>query len=198
MIFDMDAFNAVIERKSPPSQAQISAIPTVYQGVRFRSRTEARWAAFFDAIKLQWQYEPEGFERDGMRYLPDFWLPKIHNRGTDRGGCYFEVKPAVPTQLELAKARMIAHGARKFVVLAEAGPVPMADEYLHEIVRLVGLDWDDAGLRFGACNACDAVNIDFYASNEPSCSCGFGSFFADHPMVMQARRDFPNFARWEG
>ncbi|WLF99097.1 hypothetical protein Q5698_15385 [Brucella intermedia] len=31
----------------------IKAIPTEYVGVKFRSRTEARWAAFFDARILQ-------------------------------------------------------------------------------------------------------------------------------------------------
>ncbi len=31
----------------------IKAIPTEYAGVHFRSRTEARWAAFFDVPILQ-------------------------------------------------------------------------------------------------------------------------------------------------
>jgi hypothetical protein len=55
------------------------AIETVYAGCRFRSRLEARWAVFFDALEIKWQYEPEGFEDDGfsppVRYLPDFFLP---------------------------------------------------------------------------------------------------------------------------
>ncbi len=53
-------------------------IETSYKGYRFRSRLEARWAVYFDAIGLKWQYEPEGFEfKDGTRYLPDFWLPQV-------------------------------------------------------------------------------------------------------------------------
>lgn len=35
-----------------------------------RSRLEARWAAFFDAMKWPWSYE--GLELDG--YIPDFCL----------------------------------------------------------------------------------------------------------------------------
>lgn len=54
---------------------QIQAIETSYHGCLFRSRLEARWAVFFDALKLNWQYEPEGFKLStGEWYLPDFLL----------------------------------------------------------------------------------------------------------------------------
>jgi hypothetical protein len=63
---------------------QPRAIETRYQGYRFRSRTEARWACFFDRLGLSWDYEPEGFELPGgVRYLPDFKI----------GNAWFEVKP---------------------------------------------------------------------------------------------------------
>ena len=62
----------------------IKPIETVYNGYRFRSRLEARWAVFFRAVGIEYQYEPEGFDMDGLRYWPDFYLPSI-----DR---WFEVK----------------------------------------------------------------------------------------------------------
>ncbi len=66
----------------------IKAIETQYKGYRFRSRLEARWAVFFDALGIEWVYEPEGYEKEEggktLRYLPDFWLPKI--------GLWVEVK----------------------------------------------------------------------------------------------------------
>lgn len=52
----------------------IQAIETTYAGCRFRSRLEARWAVFFDLIGSRWEYEPQGFEIDGHKYLPDFHL----------------------------------------------------------------------------------------------------------------------------
>lgn len=53
----------------------MKAIPTRYRGYHFRSRLEARWGVFFDALGVEWEYEPEGFEMpDGTRYLPDFFL----------------------------------------------------------------------------------------------------------------------------
>lgn len=58
---------------------EIKAIPTVYKGIPFRSRLEARWAMIFDRLGIQWHYETEGYDiqiEDGVtiRYLPDFVL----------------------------------------------------------------------------------------------------------------------------
>lgn len=56
----------------------MKAIETIYNGYRFRSRLEARWAVFFDALGVKYEYEPEGFElSDGTWYLPDFYLPDL-------------------------------------------------------------------------------------------------------------------------
>lgn len=53
----------------------LKAIETEYKGYRFRSRLEERWAVFFDACGVKWEYEPEGYDLgDGTYYLPDFLL----------------------------------------------------------------------------------------------------------------------------
>lgn len=58
---------------------EIKPIETHYNGYRFRSRLEARWAVFFDAAGIKYEYEPEGFviESYGVAYLPDFFLPRF-------------------------------------------------------------------------------------------------------------------------
>lgn len=43
---------------------------TFYNGILFRSRLESRWAAFFDRIGWQWEYEPW----DADDYIPDFLI----------------------------------------------------------------------------------------------------------------------------
>jgi hypothetical protein len=48
----------------------IQAIPTVYQGRQYRSRLEAKWAAFFDEIGWRYEYEPF----DLGEWSPDFML----------------------------------------------------------------------------------------------------------------------------
>jgi hypothetical protein len=63
-------------------------IETLYNGYRFRSRLEARWAVFFDAAGIAYQYEPEGYVGYlGIPYLPDFYLPDLdiyaEVKGTD-------------------------------------------------------------------------------------------------------------------
>ena len=63
----------------------IKAIETRYAGCRFRGRTEARWAVYFDALGIKWEYEVQGFEFSLGRYLPDFWLPDF--------GYFAEAKP---------------------------------------------------------------------------------------------------------
>lgn len=56
----------------------IKPIETRYKGYRFRSRLEARWAVFFDAIGIEWEYETEGYNLGSSGcYLPDFWLPQF-------------------------------------------------------------------------------------------------------------------------
>lgn len=74
---------------------EIKAIETEYKGYRFRSRLEARWASAFDAMGIEWDYEPEGYEIDGnCAYLPDFVLKNVRFRGDNNGkkNLYIEVK----------------------------------------------------------------------------------------------------------
>ncbi len=51
-------------------QSTAHAIPTKWRGIQFRSRLEARWAAFFTAMGWEWSYEPI----DLQGYIPDFIL----------------------------------------------------------------------------------------------------------------------------
>jgi hypothetical protein len=68
-------------------EQQIKAIETQYRGYRFRSRTEARWAIYFDALGVKWEYELEGYAlSSGDLYLPDFYFPRYDAFG--------EVKPS--------------------------------------------------------------------------------------------------------
>lgn len=62
----------------------IPGIPTIYGGRRYRSRLEARWAAFFDRLGISHEYEPF----DLGRWSPDFLLPSPAT-----GFVLVEVKP---------------------------------------------------------------------------------------------------------
>ncbi len=63
---------------------KIKPIDTLYNGYLFRSRLEARWAVFLDTLGIEYHYEPEGYDLEGIEYLPDFWLPEFQ--------CWLEIK----------------------------------------------------------------------------------------------------------
>lgn len=62
-------------------------------GYRFRSRLEARWATFFDALNVKWEYETEGFALNGTPYLPDFRITINKRDGEFLSYSYIEIKP---------------------------------------------------------------------------------------------------------
>jgi len=93
----------------------MTPIPTRYKGYNFRSRTEARWAVYFDAIGCDWEYEPEGFILpDGSKYLPDFYLKSV--------GMWAEVKPGWPTDDEIKKAVMLSAVSGAEVLFLDGTP----------------------------------------------------------------------------
>jgi hypothetical protein len=67
------------------------AKPTKFKGILFRSHLEAKWAAFFDALPVVWEYEPRWFNLPKGNYLPDFRVvyPYRHTE------VWCEVKPYI-------------------------------------------------------------------------------------------------------
>jgi len=89
----------------------ISAIPTKYNGYKYRSKMEAKTAVFLDSLKISFEYEKEGYklilpfsspneERDEIFYLPDFYIPA--QDCIDE--CFIEVKGVTPSYDENEKA----------------------------------------------------------------------------------------------
>lgn len=93
--------------------AELAPLETRYGGCRFRSRTEARWAVFFDALGVPWEYEPEAYPTSLGNYLPDFRL---------RGGPFAEVKPDSDDRTWLPKVEAFAKEHRQEVVLLVGQP----------------------------------------------------------------------------
>jgi hypothetical protein len=89
------------------------SVATRYNGTLFRSRLEARYAVFFDAAGIDWQYEPvpplvlkrTRRRGDSFWYLPDFVLPQTNTVCDVKGFL-------APDGLQrlLAVARAIPHG----------------------------------------------------------------------------------------
>lgn len=91
----------------------MKAIPQEYAGIRYRSRTEARWGAFWTMTGVPFQYEPEGFDLGGIWYVPDFLV----------GGLFFEVKPQkAPTSRDIETVKRLAATIDDPVALVTGNP----------------------------------------------------------------------------
>lgn len=94
----------------------MKSIATRYADTLFRSRLEARWAAFFDLEGIHWEYEPDN-GRPG-------WWPDFNIRGSKRGfDC--EVKPVAIDPVHIDPAFMKAVGPNWTILLGRAPSDPI-------------------------------------------------------------------------
>jgi hypothetical protein len=139
-------------------------VRTEYQGIRYRSRLEARWAVFFDALAIKFQYEPRV---PRIAYLPDFFV--AHQPRFPRS-MYFEVKPAEYEPSDTIKPDSLA--ALHFPVgFLHALRVPRAmhDGCEHEV--FFGGSWDESH-GFCKCSSCGAIGFEFEGRSERiACPC---------------------------
>jgi hypothetical protein len=172
----------------------IKAIETVYKGYRFRSRLEARWAVFFDALGIKWEYEKEGYDLGKAgRYLPDFWLPDYKY--------WIEIKAENPSQGEWDKAYELSSKSGRPVHICVGLPDirgRVDSFYYEESNSGGGLTMED-WVYWCACSKCDkpdiafgttsqAVFIDGYAYEEQPICCDADDqeMMMDHPSLMRA------------
>jgi len=142
----------------------IKAIETEYAGCRFRSRLEARWAVFFDHLGIKWEYEHEGLDIDGVRYLPDFVLPAfvgidlfvevkghMDERGMEKvlalagAGRMVLVLRNVPRPDELGPHFLLFRGDEKPITAHWVSMFPIAREGRHFTLTPHGWPLDDRG-----------------------------------------------------
>ena len=167
---------------------EIRPIETEYNGYRFRSRLEARWAVFFDALGVDYEYEPEGFEMDdGTRYLPDFYLPNID------GGVYVEVKGLMDDDDRRKMETFCKHSDTPLYVV---GGIPTQDDLdCNDIYsyaeRYEECFWYRRG-KFGdwpylfcVCPACGKVGIEFDGRGWRVC----GDHHADKNLDAETYKD---------
>ncbi|MBU0598988.1 hypothetical protein KKF61_08460 [Patescibacteria group bacterium] len=107
---------------------QYKAIETLYDGYRFRSRTEARWAVFFKALGLRYEYETEGFDfGDGAFYLPDFWLPSLQ--------LWIEIKGPEPSPGEKQKAHQLVTHTHHPALIISGQPGELPSFYGYQTIK---------------------------------------------------------------
>jgi hypothetical protein len=142
------------------SDGYFQPIETEYKGYKFRSRLEARWAVYFDAIGLQWQYEIEGFHlTNGDYYLPDFKITTINKQTW-----WVEIKPIDDAGDGKLQQLRLDHHAKHPDDFDTGFDVFSGDPYdiFHPSIESLK-EWD-GGLfhlrqRFVMCPRCAAFNV---------------------------------------
>jgi len=125
----------------------IKPIETHYNGYRFRSRLEARWAIFFDTMGIEYRYEPEGFTLGKLgSYLPDCWLPhSIWGLAQEGWGMWAEMKPIPATEEQMDKLVALVKATGHNALIFQGYPWP--GEYT--VTKISGTEmwpptiWDD-------------------------------------------------------
>lgn len=159
----------------------MKAIETIYNGFRFRSRLEARWAVFFDAADVSYIYEPEGFElADGSWYLPDFYLSSCN--------VWVEVKPDRADEQTVQLANGLSCGKGERVLVIQGTPDPENVDYDITLVEPHQRYNEEADMHFGECRRCSSlylINGDIYIkglaleAHEDGCTGKRGGLMAD-------------------
>lgn len=98
--------------------AQIDVIQTLYNGIKYRSRTEARWALFFDKLGWNAEYEAEGYQLPSGWYLPDFYVPEIN--------AFCLIKGNEFNYIEREKARELGILTQKNIIVLIGHPSPVS------------------------------------------------------------------------
>lgn len=176
---------------------RIAPLETEYAGAKFRSRTEAKWAVFFDALGVRWVYEPEAYELESGRYLVDFWLPSLD--------VYLEVKGVYPTPMETTKALDLAEHTGKRVVIFAGEPqswrFDLAAGAGGVMCRPKRGSVPDDGYFFCVCPECGKLGIEWNGYGDRVCGKACMAerhLTGDAPAIVMAARKACGSRHWEG
>ena len=163
----------------------IKPIETAYNNYLFRSRLEARWAVFFDALGIRYEYEAEGYDLQplpeietylgdmttdkkfgALWYLPDFYLPNLD--------IFVEIKGQEPTYKDIAKIDRLGYWSKKKVALF--GNIPRVTvggiEYQDDYSGTIHCMYWDCCYYFCECPTCGKIGFQFEGrADRLSCKC---------------------------
>lgn len=137
---------------------------------------------FYDSLGIPYDYELEGFDLNGLWYLPDFWLPNQD--------CWVEIKATEPTEGEYEKAARLAAASEKTVFIFYGAIDRQAEAALSGFES--SAVWiDPTSLEYGGCD---------YGWLWHECQhCGaFGIHYSYHDerMACKTRGACPDNDRW--
>lgn len=151
-------------------QYTIKAKPTRYKGIPFRSRLEARWAAFFDKLGWEWEYEPCDFNG----WYPDFVI-------FGQSPIYVEVKPVLDFPKGVADKMMqsISTQENHWLLIVGQRPLVSPSAWLKPLCENINIGWTN---RFFAENQSPHCSAAHYCNGKNwNCSIPTPFLVADKP-----------------
>lgn len=103
-----------------------------FEGVRYCSRSEAKWAVVLKALGLRAYYEPSRYHLPSGTYEPDFWVPQLD--------AYLEVKPCNLDDVRFAELGE-NRAKRVFVVSGDMPQIPSQRDEASVLKALSGHIW---------------------------------------------------------
>lgn len=101
---------------------QIKAKPAIFKGTAYRSKLEIYWAAFFENMGIDFEYEPKYYSLPSGNYLPDFYLKNV----TAVGGKWLGSHPRKGVWLEVKNPEKCLKADGELDTLSK--PVKLLDE----------------------------------------------------------------------
>jgi len=184
----------------------MKALETRYNGFRFRSRMEARWAIYFETCGLAYDYEPEGYDLsqvvcrevrgdpdcvcaalEALRgkdawYLPDFFLSDLGFRDEPNPGLFFEVK-GLTNDREEGRCLLLGALTQYPVIMATTAPFDMAAPQERLTQHWPG--WDSY-MCFLRCGKCGRIKITFAGGFQLGCQYCSQPMRDDDPLFRTA------------
>ncbi len=188
---------------------------TIYRRVSFRSELEARWALFFDIMKIEWHYQTKSvYVADEVgRHLFGFYLPFVGIRcmmPASGRGTYIEIHATNQQRDETKHTQIYSSWGKRFPLAVFVGAPDRhvftsygisgssfdgGEQYLPEAASDIsnGLWWDSP-MGIYHCVKCDRVKIEFAEGNYLQCEiCGI---HRDYPDIDKLKGAADSAARY--
>lgn len=139
----------------------IKPIPTIHNGVEFRSRLEARWDVFFEAIGLCCVYEPFTISNNNLSYTPDFICHFALLGMSKSKDVLIEIKPKTPNRNYIEYLAKI-HNPEKSNILICVGEPDLFQPNGYWIRSVGGKTDVQKGFNCVRCQDCGRFTINSY------------------------------------
>jgi hypothetical protein len=153
-------------------QARPLSRHTIYNGQKYKSELEAKWARFFDILLIKFEYEPKDIDLPGIGiYRCDFRLPDQD--------CWVEIKGERPKKQEIDKALGLAIKDQHPVLMFCGDIHPMIRAHMaYPFVPRLKDRWSPDSFTWAQCIKCGYIDlIECEAAYPPRCrSCDQWTF----------------------